>query len=154
MLTTPATQDCMGANIKRKFNGNDLVVNGKKYRIECQLKQKVSPFAGSPHIKAIALFTKWTGSRWKNSTSPNKITLNLRGNVYNELTCSDLFTILNKSITKNKRSEIKIKTADYSGVPSGFKTRRSLPFAINADFIWFYNSNQSTFGNYLEVLKP
>jgi len=142
----------MGKTVKRDFNGKQFTVNGKEYRLECKLKQKIAPFSGQSHIKAIAVFTKWTGSRWKNTKSLKDIVLRLRGNVYNELTCSKLFVSLDKMFSKNRSTKIKLKTKDFE-LPGYFNTRKSLPLAINADFIWSYN-NQTYFGNYQEVLKP
>ncbi len=152
-LSTPATQDCLNKTIKRKFFGKSQPVNGIEYRLECKLKQKISPVIGESHVKATAIFTKRKNNKWKTVISIGNIGLKLKGDVFKEQTCSELHKHLNDSDSKNKRRKIKLKTGG-GDLPWYFDTRRSLPLAINADFIWKYNNNQSVVSNNNEVLKP
>lgn len=152
-LSTPAIGDCMFQNVKREFKGNPQTTGGKEYRLECKLKQKTNPIMGFPHIKTIATFTKKKGNKWKNCKPISSVILRLRGDVYNEYTCSVLFETLNFEKSTTKKKTLKIKTKDVS-LPNNFNTRRSLPLAISGDFIWTYNNSQIHVGNYSEVLKP
>ena len=142
--------DCLGDNIKRNFIGISQYVNGTNYRLECQLAQMPHATFGITRVKAKGIFTKWNGSRWKRTKSIGKVTLNLRGDTYAYYSCTQLYKTFSLSTTSNKKQKIKLPY-DINGE---FYTKRILPLALNADFIWKYNNNQISVGNYTEILKP
>ena len=151
MLTNPATQDCMEKNIKRKFYGAQLTWGGNTYRLYCKLKQKSDPFIGFSHVTSTVIFEKQKGNSWKKVMPVKSLIIKLRGNIYTENTCSNLYGTMNNVKSTSKKQKLKIRE---SQVGSGFESRRSLPLAINADFIWTYNSGPSSIGEYNKVLKP
>jgi hypothetical protein len=148
----PDPGDCLDKNIKRKFYGAQLSVNGKAYRLYCKLKQKSDPQIGFSHVTATVIFEKQkTNGSWKKANSISTIGLNLRGKIYNDYSCDNVFGTLNNSEWRNKKKKLKIKD---NNVTSSFRSRKSLPNAINADFIWTYNNGQTLVGVYNERLKP
>jgi hypothetical protein len=156
-LSHPPPIQCLWGTYKRSFNGVEQFAGSTKYRLECKLIQKTSPTFGFSKMKMKATFTKWTGSRWKKTKPVSSVSVNLRGDVYNTSYCDiaqggciSLIRTLNESKTTMKKKTLKLKV---KGLPC-FTTNRITPFAINADFIWKYNRNQNTVGNYNEVLKP
>jgi hypothetical protein len=150
-LTTPAIEDCMSGSIKRKFYAAQLVVGGKEYRLFCKIKQKSAPGIGFANVVATEVFEKKKTGGWKKSKPISKLFLNLRGKIYRENTCSDLFKTLNHSKSTSSKSKLKIRD---SNVPPAYRSRRSLPLAIQGDFIWTYNNGQNVVGVYNEVIKP
>ncbi|HMU47995.1 MAG TPA: hypothetical protein PKC72_16605 [Chitinophagaceae bacterium] len=155
--------DCLSGRIIRDFNGVTRLVNGELYRVDCKLKQ-VTETAGfifnwqRPKIVATIVFRKLKNGKWKKKKSLGELILNLRGNVYRNYDCTNLFYTINETKTKNKKKKIKLsilgKVGTYEYFPSSILTHRYLPIAINADYIWKYNNNQVIVGNYNEVLKP
>jgi hypothetical protein len=150
-LYHPAPQDCLFGTHKRKFNGQEFVVNGNRYRMECKLVQKTSPLLGMPNVKIKGTFTKKKNNIWKKSKPIDRITLKLRGDVYSFQSsgaCNVLFKQLDDMKTSTTKKELRIER----DLP-GFSTNRNLPYAVSGDFIWFYSSSNSI-GNYNEVIKP
>jgi hypothetical protein len=156
-LTHPPPIDCLWGHYKRKFNGQQQYAGSVLYRLECTMTQKTSPFIGFPKLKIKATFTKRKGNRWKKTKPVNSVILKLRGDVYNTTycdvasgTCVSLYKRLNEMKSTSNKKTLKLKV---KGLPC-FTTNRIMPFAINADFIWTYNQNQSLAGNYNELIKP
>lgn len=155
--------DCLTGRIIREFVGDQRIVNGKTYRVECKLKQ-VTERQGfiilwqQPKIAATIVFRKLKNGKWKKTKSLEGLTLNLRGNVYENYNCASLFYTINETKTKNKKKKIKFVILGKLGTqlyfPSGFRTSKTLPTAISADYIWTYNNGQTVVGKYNEVLKP
>ncbi len=155
--------ECMSGRIIREFNGNEVNVQGTWYRLACKIKQ-VSTFAGfiiewrRPKIVTTAIFQKFKNGRWKKTKSLGDIKLTVRGEVYRDFSCTDIFHTINFPSTKKKKKKIKVKFLGIPGTsffyPPNIRTHRNLPTAINVDFVWKYNNNQVTVGNYNEVLKP
>ncbi|MCX6317758.1 MAG: hypothetical protein NTW29_10730 [Bacteroidetes bacterium] len=149
-LSTPATEDCMGGVIKRQFNGAQFSYGGNSYRLFCKLKQKSGPAIGFSNVVATAVFEKKKGSNWKKTKPIYNFSIELRGKVFSEYTCSDVFKTLSKYIVTTSKKKLKIRD---NNVPREYRSRRSLPFAIQADFIWRYD-NAHPVGAYNQVLKP
>ena len=155
--------DCLKGRIVRQFSGLETYVGGTKYRVDCKLKQ-VGTHNGFifnwqvPKIGATIVFQKLKNNKWKKTKSIGQITLNLRGNVNTSANCSNIFYTISETKTKNKAQKIKFdikgKVGTYIYFPDDIRTLKQLPFAINADYIWKYNSNQVAVGNYSERLKP
>jgi hypothetical protein len=155
--------DCLTGRIIREFNGDQRSINGKTYRVDCKLKQ-VSESAGfilnwqRSKVVATIVFRKLKNGKWKKTKSLEDMTLILRGNVYENNDCSNLFYTINETRTRTKKKKIKFSILGKVGTeihfPSAIRTNKNLPIAINADYIWKYNNGQTVVGKYNEVLKP
>lgn len=147
----PPPDNCLDKNIKRKFYGAQLSVGGKTYRLHCKLKQKPNSPIG-PHVTTTVIFEKQKANgRWKKTKPVFSMDLKLRGKIYNEETCNNVYHTMNHS--KSTTHQKKLKIREYN-VTLNFRSRRNLPEAINADFIWYYNNGQTAVGAYNQVLKP
>lgn len=154
--------DCLGGRIVRKFEGIEHIVGGTKYRVDCKLKQ-VSTHSSfivawqQAKIATTVVFRKFKNNRWKKTKSIGWLELYLKGNVYRQYDCTSLFHTIYVSQAKKKEKKLKIVVYGkdpYIWFPNDFRTYRYLPTAINADFVWRYNNNQSVVANYNERLKP
>ena len=163
ILNSENYPDCLKGRIVRQFSGIEKYIGGTKYRVDCKLKQ-VGTQDGvifnwqSPKIGATIVFQKLKNNKWKKTKSIGQLILNLRGNVNTSSNCSILFYTINETRTKNKAQKIKLNILGnlntYVYFPIDIRTLKQLPFAINADYIWKYNNNQSITGNFSEILKP
>ncbi len=147
----PPAEECMGNNIRRKFYDAQFSVGGKNYRLHCKLKQQPKPAIGWPDITATVIFEKQKGNKWKKANPVHTMGLILRGKVYSGEVCNVVYKTLNYSEWTGRKSKIKLKETNLQWA---FHSRKSLPNAINADYIWYYNNGQSAVGVYNEVLKP
>lgn len=156
--------DCLGGKIVREFKGNEVYIGGTKYRVECKLKQ-ISSYTTfiftwrQPKIGATVVFNKLKNGKWKKTKSIGHITLAVRGDIYRLYDCSNLFYTINYTKIKNKAKKIKLTFIGILGsngqyFPDDFHTSKYMPNAINADFVWKYNNNQTAIGSYNELLKP
>ena len=143
--------DCMNNSIRREFMGIERTVNGTRYRLECKIKKSKNPVFWSPSIKATAKFTKLKNNKWKNTKSLNDMILTVRGSVFRTYDCNQSWLEINRTVIKSRKNKIKNR---HSNLIYGVYTKRNLPSAINVDFIWKYNNNQSQVSNFNELLNP